>query len=104
MIGAVESASATSTASPASAIPLRRRRAWRVDFYDALEARADPEHDEHETAITWLDDYDPDTFDVLPIKYTLGRIAARRNAARSPHPKVKDLSPRSSPAPRRLTV
>jgi hypothetical protein len=52
-------------------------------FYDVLEAGADPKHDEHETAITWLDDYDPDTFDVLPINVTLGRIAARRNAARS---------------------
>jgi len=48
-----------------------------------LDARTDPEHPEHETAITWLDDYDPDTFDELPIKYALGRIAARRNAARA---------------------
>jgi hypothetical protein len=27
-------------------------------------------------------DYDPDTFDKLPIKYGLSRIANRRNAAR----------------------
>ena len=52
-------------------------------FYDFLEARADPDHDEHETAITWLADYDPDTIDELPIKYALGRIAARRNAAKA---------------------
>ena len=45
-------------------------------FYDLLDARADPHHKEHETAVTWLDDYDPDTFDELPIKYALGRIAA----------------------------
>jgi hypothetical protein len=52
-------------------------------FYDVLDARGDPEHPEHADAVTWLDDYDPDTFDELPIKYALGRIAARRNAARA---------------------
>lgn len=50
-------------------------------FYDVLDARADPDHQEHQTAVTWLDDYDPDIIDELPIKYALGRIAARRNAA-----------------------
>jgi hypothetical protein len=29
------------------------------------------------------EEYDPDTFDELPIKYALGRIANRRNAARA---------------------
>ena len=52
-------------------------------FYDVLDARADPDHPEHADAVTWLDDYDPDTFDELPIKYALGRIAGRRNAARA---------------------
>ena len=61
-------------------------------FYDVLEARADPDHPEHETAVTWLDDYDPDTFDELPIKYALGRIAARRNAARARLAKSQDLT------------
>jgi hypothetical protein len=28
-------------------------------------------------------DYDPDTFDALPIKYALGRIANRRNAVKA---------------------
>ena len=52
-------------------------------FYDVLDARADPHHQEHQTAVTWLDDYDPEIIDELPIKYALGRIAARRNAARA---------------------
>jgi hypothetical protein len=35
-------------------------------------------------------DYDPDTFDALPIKYALGRIANRRNAAKARSAKKKD--------------
>jgi hypothetical protein len=53
-------------------------------FYETLEAAADPTHDNHAEAKQWLDDYDPDTIDELPIKYALGRIAARRRAARTP--------------------
>jgi hypothetical protein len=52
-------------------------------FYGVLEALADPDHEEHRTAVDWLDEYDPDTVEELPIKYALGRIAARRNAARA---------------------
>lgn len=52
-------------------------------FYDLLEARADPTHPGHADACEWLDDYDPGAFDELPIKYALGRIAARRNAAKA---------------------
>lgn len=52
-------------------------------FYDLLEARADPDHPEHAQAVEWLDDYDPDEVEILPIKYALGRIAARRNAAKA---------------------
>ena len=52
-------------------------------FYETLEAAADPTHDNHAEAKQWLDDYDPDTLDELPIKYALGRIAARRKAARA---------------------
>lgn len=50
-------------------------------FYEMLEARADPEHPEHLEICEWLDGYDPDELDVLPIEIALGRIAARRNAA-----------------------
>jgi hypothetical protein len=31
----------------------------------------------------WLDGYDPDEIDELPIKYALGRIANQRNAAKA---------------------
>ena len=31
----------------------------------------------------WLDDYDPNVIDQLPIKYALSRIANRRNAAKA---------------------
>lgn len=50
-------------------------------FYDLLDARADPEHPNHADAKAWLDDYDPDQLDELPIKFALGRLAARRNSA-----------------------
>jgi hypothetical protein len=50
-------------------------------FYEMLEARADPEHPGHTDVSEWLDDYDPNELDVLPINGILGRIAARRNAA-----------------------
>jgi Plasmid pRiA4b ORF-3-like protein len=52
-------------------------------FYETLDAAADPKHPNHAEAIEWLDDYDPDSFDELPIKYALGRIANQRNAARA---------------------
>ena len=52
-------------------------------FYETLDAAADPTHENHVEAKEWLDDYDPDTLDELPIKYALGRIAARRRAARA---------------------
>ena len=52
-------------------------------FYDLLAACADPSDDNHANAVTWLEDYEPDTIDELPIRYALSRIAARRNAARA---------------------
>lgn len=52
-------------------------------FYDTLDARADPDHERHAEAEEWLDDYDPDSFDELPIKFALDRIANQRNAARA---------------------
>lgn len=50
-------------------------------FYEMLEARADPTHDDHAEISEWLDGYDPDELDVFPIQGALGHIAARRNAA-----------------------
>jgi len=51
-------------------------------FYEMLEARADPNHPDHAEISEWLDEYDPEELDVFPIQGALGRIAARRNAAR----------------------
>jgi hypothetical protein len=48
-----------------------------------LEAVADPGHPNHADAKEWLDGYDPRVIDELPIKYALGRIAKRRNAAKA---------------------
>ena len=50
-------------------------------FYEMLDARADPTHDDHAEIGEWLDGYDPDELDIVPIEVGLGRIAARRNAA-----------------------
>jgi hypothetical protein len=50
-------------------------------FYEMLEARDDPTHSDHADICDWLDGYDPDELDILPIKVALGRIAARRKAA-----------------------
>jgi hypothetical protein len=52
-------------------------------FYDRLEALADPKHPDHVEVVEWLEGYDPHDFDELPIKYALGRIAARRRAAQT---------------------
>lgn len=52
-------------------------------FYDMLAAAADPQHPDHAEIKKWLDGYDPNEIDELPIKYALSRIANRRNAARS---------------------
>jgi hypothetical protein len=53
---------------------------------------ADPAHPDHAFLKEWADDYDPDTFDPLPIKYALGRIAKRRNAAKARLTKKKHSS------------
>jgi len=52
-------------------------------FYELLEALADPTQPNHADLKEWAGDFDPRTFDDLPIKYALGRIANRRNAART---------------------
>lgn len=51
-------------------------------FYDLLDAYENPDRPDHAEARDYLEDYDPHTVDELPIKYALGRIANRRNAAR----------------------
>jgi hypothetical protein len=51
-------------------------------FYEMLDAAADPKHPDHAEAKQWLDDYDPNAIEELPIKYALGRIANQRNAAK----------------------
>jgi hypothetical protein len=52
-------------------------------FYELLEAITDPTHPSHAHLKEWAGDYDPITLDALPIKYALGRIANRRNAAKA---------------------
>ena len=54
------------------------------DFYDMLDAGADPKQPNHAHAKAWLDGYDPDELDDLSIKFALGRLAARRNAVAAP--------------------
>ena len=75
-------------------------------FYQTLDAAADPKHPNHAEAKKWLDDYDPNLVDELPIKYALGRIANQRNAAKARLAKKKPpglpadqpmLRPRPSP-------
>ena len=51
-------------------------------FYELLAARADPRHPDHAAVVEYLEGYDPDIIDDEPIGYALGRIAARRNAAK----------------------
>ena len=63
-------------------------------FYEILTAIADPGHPDHTEMLDWFDDYDPDTFDDLPIKYALGRIANQRNAA-----KVRLAKKKATPSP-----
>lgn len=52
-------------------------------FYSMLDVLADPHHPDHQHIKEWLDDYDPDVIDLLPIECALSRIARRRKAAKS---------------------
>lgn len=63
-------------------------------FYEILAAVADPDHPDHAEMVDWFDEYDPDTFDDLPIKYALGRIANQRNAV-----KVRLAKKKATPSP-----
>jgi hypothetical protein len=48
-----------------------------------LEAQADPEHPEHAEVTEYLEGWDPREIDELPLRIALGRIADRRNAAKT---------------------
>jgi hypothetical protein len=52
-------------------------------FYGTLDAMADLKNPQHAEVVEWLDEYDPNYIDELPLKFALGRIANRRNAART---------------------
>lgn len=49
-------------------------------FYDMLAILADTDHPDHAEIAEWLDEYDPNTIDEIPMQYALSRIANRRNA------------------------
>ena len=78
-------------AIPSLLPPVLRRRTQRAArglrrhsrLLRMLDAAADPKHPNHAEAKEWPDDYDPNIVDELPIKYALGRIANRRNAAKA---------------------
>jgi hypothetical protein len=52
-------------------------------FYELLEAFADPAHPNHALLKEWTGNYNANSLNELPIKYALGRIANRRNAAKA---------------------
>jgi hypothetical protein len=52
-------------------------------YYNMLDALADPEHPDHAEVAEYLEDWDPKEIDELPLRIALGRIANRRNAART---------------------
>ncbi len=51
-------------------------------FYAALEALADPGHPDHSDVADWFDGYDPNAINESALKRAVGRIAARRRAAK----------------------
>lgn len=63
-----------------------------LGFYRTLEVLADPKHPNHTELAEWLEDYDPDVIDELPITYALSRIANQRNAAKARVAKKKKAS------------
>ncbi len=52
-------------------------------YHNMLDALADPEHPDHAEVAEYLEDWDPKEIDELPLRIALGRIANRRNAART---------------------
>ena len=51
-------------------------------FYAALEALADPDHPDHDEIEDWFEGYDPGAINELALKRAVGRLAARRRAAK----------------------
>ncbi len=52
-------------------------------FYALLDAMADPKHADHAEILEVYDGYDPKEIEELRLKIALGRLANRRNAART---------------------
>lgn len=52
-------------------------------YYNILDALADPKHPDHADVAEYLEDWDPKRIDEFPLRIALGRIANRRNAART---------------------
>ena len=52
-------------------------------YYNMLDALADPAHPDHADVAEYLEGWDPKEIDELPLRIALGRIANRRNAART---------------------
>ena len=52
-------------------------------YYNMLDALAAPEHPDHAEVAEYLEDWDPKEIDEFPLQIALGRIANRRNAART---------------------
>ena len=56
-------------------------------FYNMLDAHADPTHPDHEEIKEYLEDYDLEAVDELPIKAAFGNMSKRRKAGRIKQPK-----------------
>ena len=52
-------------------------------YYHMLDALADPEHPDHADVTEYLDGWDPKEIEEFPLRIALGRLANRRNAART---------------------
>lgn len=52
-------------------------------FYHMLEAWADPSHPDHDEVSAYLEDWNPNEINELPLRNALNRIANKRNAVRT---------------------
>jgi len=52
-------------------------------YYHLLDALADPKHPDHARVAEYLEGWNPKEIDEFPLRIALGRIASRRNAART---------------------
>ena len=52
-------------------------------YYNMLNALADAQHPDHAEVSAYLEDWNPEEIEELPIRIALGRITNRRNAART---------------------